>query len=536
MRTAQTSRPEKDWAAPQWTRGLAALAVLVAGYVAWHWGPLFSGDALIHVIFMENAANGHWFEFNRGIPDASSTSALWTVVGAVLWRLGGVTWTLGGIKLLCVAAWLGNAWLAKLLAQRLGATSSVATLLGLLLLADPSSGINALMGMENAFFSCMVLGAALALVRQVEAETPGLQMTAAAFGLLGLAVATRPEGVVPIGVVGGAWVLWMFRQHRDRLLLHVAVAAVAGGVGALLFWGVYMVQTGRLVPASGVSRLMVARRGPFSLQLGKLWIYGRPLVYLAVHAPLVLGALAALRRTSGPDRRWSMRVVVVAVAIAAVGLYAFVTGAAHATRYLIWVYALLAAAAAPAFSTALQSERRLHRTVAILGLLWLTAASVADVLARTKGDFTGRVWGYPEHEVVAALENRTTRTDKLLARLCAGGCCRDDLVPTVTLREVQERFWLDDRIRVAALDGVVIGPFAEVMEYRDDGCPRMDRFEADPSLLGVLERPADAMNLDRCTDHPWVRGVNDAFTARSSSLPGWRWDNAGELLIRECSR
>ncbi|MEY3012105.1 MAG: hypothetical protein RIT45_840, partial [Pseudomonadota bacterium] len=146
------------------------------------------------------------------------------------------------------------------------------------------------------------------------------------------------------------------------------------------------------------------------------------------------------------------------------------------------------------------------------------------------------VWGYPEHEVVAALENRTTRTDKLLARLCAGGCCRDDLVPTVTLREVQERFWLDDRIRVAALDGVVIGPFAEVMEYRDDGCPRMDRFEADPSLLGVLERPADAMNLDRCTDHPWVRGVNDAFTARSSSLPGWRWDNAGELLIRECSR
>lgn len=43
---------------------------------------------MIHVSFMVQAANGHWFEFNPGVPDASSTSAMWTVLGAALWSFG----------------------------------------------------------------------------------------------------------------------------------------------------------------------------------------------------------------------------------------------------------------------------------------------------------------------------------------------------------------------------------------------------------------------------------------------------------------
>jgi hypothetical protein len=74
--------------APGWLRAYAGYVALSAVFALYAWSWKFSGDAMIHVSFMEQAANGHWFEFNPDVPDASSTSAMWTVLGAALWSFG----------------------------------------------------------------------------------------------------------------------------------------------------------------------------------------------------------------------------------------------------------------------------------------------------------------------------------------------------------------------------------------------------------------------------------------------------------------
>lgn len=104
------------------------------------------------------------------------------------------------------------------------------------------------------------------------------------------------------------------------------------------------------------------------------------------------------------------------VSLAALALYALVTGAAHASRYLIWVFAMLAVPAAWSLSEATQGRRGVWaKRGAAIGALWMAGVIGADNTLRTRnGSFGPNAWGHGADFVFGKPERRKETTDALL--------------------------------------------------------------------------------------------------------------------------
>jgi hypothetical protein len=155
----KTAKPTRFRQATVTTATVILLAL--AAFLGIHYASRMAGDAIIHLCIMERSARGQWFQFNNGLAEASSTSILWTILGAALMRLGGVTAAVIGIKVIGYAAWGGIGLLCYALARHLGAARDSARLGGAIAIAMPGTAMNALMGMENGFFAFLVLTALL---------------------------------------------------------------------------------------------------------------------------------------------------------------------------------------------------------------------------------------------------------------------------------------------------------------------------------------------------------------------------------------
>jgi hypothetical protein len=283
----------------------------------------------------------------------------------------------------------------------------------------------------------------------------------------------------------------------------IALAALASTAGPCLGW--FALTTGHLVPTSGVSRVMAARRDALSLHAGAIWIYLAPLARLAAYGPLSVGAAIGWRRSR----------LLGATAIAGTALYALGTGAVHTSRYLIWIFALLIALACAEAST------RTVRAIAP-GLAWLLTACLGEACIRVAFLGSG---GYRISEIAGAPAARKETTDALLVEILSGGC--RPAIPAVALIEVQERFFLDDRVRVLSLDGVTMGARGRPASYDPEGHPRITDLLDDPDIVALLGSP-DGL-VGRGPD-PRVAALARGWGR--AEIPGWRWAPTG--LVRVC--
>ena len=483
----------------------------------------FSGDAMIHLGIAERAASGRWFEFNPGEVTSATTSPAWTALEAALLALGGYPLTLAVVSFLTLAALAGAALLVRRLALRLGATGPAASLGGLLFASLPGVASNAPLGMESGAFACASLAFLLAVTTPGRLGRP---LHAAALGaLLGLCVLLRPEGVLLS--VAAAVALASSGSRRRAGAAALALAAVLVVAPALYaHWRI----TGRLLPGSGLSRVMAARRDPASIHLaGPLWLYLAAPARLLVQLPLAWLAFEGAR-PAGPSP--STRRALLATLAAGFALYTLITGAAHVARLTVWLWALLSALAAAGLS------RRLARGV---GGRWLAVACAAhltvagaETVARWRSVSQGS-GGFDRATLLRATDGRRARTDRVLRALCRGGCCREGVVPAVAAVEVQRRITLDARVSVASLDGVTAparGGGPSVGFDPATGCPRMDALLSHSAVLGVLEDPG--AQLSRCTTSPLARALSLAWERPSLAPPGWRWDLALHGWVRRC--
>jgi hypothetical protein len=513
------------------------LAAAAAFAVAAGFG--LSGDALIHVVFMENAAAGRWLEFNRGVADPSSTSVLWTALGALLWLAGGAPLTALGIKAIGFACLAANGWLVFGLARRLGASATLARATAAAVLAIPSTLYNSVQGMENVFFASLVLAALAVFAGQLARGRIDAARTVVVFALLGLSCATRPEGVVLGGAFGLVWLAHVVRKERDRAPALLVLALLATLLFAAPLWVLSALKTGHWLPTSGVSRMMYARRDLLTVQIGPLWLYGRALGFLAAYAPLALLAIHGLRAGSRGDAgavRHGVLAALAAMTAAGLALYTFVTGAAHASRYLIWVFPLLGLAASQGVRDLRSGDRGPWRRAALwIAVIWLAVVAGADGFMRSRGGLFGANWGYSIAEVSSAPQRRGERTDELLSRVCAFGCCQPSTRPAVAAVEVQHRYFLDERVDVLSMDGVTVGPFRRDVEYDDDGCPALERIEDDRSIVAMLDPTwHPGVQLGRCQRNEWVRAVGRAWDDVSLPVRGWVRVSEPTMLIRDC--
>lgn len=234
-----------SWAAPWWepryrpTWGFASV-VLVLAVVAFALrvalGARTLDDAYITFRYARNLATGVGFVYNSGEHVLGTTTPLWTLILASLYRLGASD--LPRTALILNA--LGNSLsliLVVQLARRLGLERSWTILVAVLFAFFPAVLQNTLSGMETPAFTLFIL---LTLEADL-ADRPILAGIAA-----GLATLTRPEGVLVGILIVGRRLL-----ARDRRPDQVILA----GLAVVLPWATFaMAYFGSFIPESVLAK------------------------------------------------------------------------------------------------------------------------------------------------------------------------------------------------------------------------------------------------------------------------------------------
>jgi hypothetical protein len=476
----------------------------------------WSGDALIHLSLAERFAEGRPFQFNAGEVTSGSSSLGWTVVSGTIFRAFGPAGAAYLMPAVATIALLATAALVYRLARRLGASTLAAALGGLAFLAVPGVTYNGVFPMEASTFAL----AALAFALSLEGALPERRAVLASGALLAASVLLRPEGVVL-----GALPLLDPASRRRALPIY---AIAFGLVLPMVF--LHHAATGLWVPGSAVSRLMAARRVPFAMHvLGPIWIYGDVLVRLVAYAPLAALGLSSARRRAGEDplaRRLGAMVVL------GLSLYVLATGAYHVARLTLWLLAALAALApAEAERLARSPGFRSRALVMAAGALFLAVAT-SETVMRLRNPFQVH-GGMTAVEVMQQHEARRASTDMFRSAVCAGGCCVPGVTPAIALVEVQARWFLDDRLAVASLDGRTRALLGPGVTFAKDGCIAPDEVLADPSVVGVLAPPV--IEAPRCAQTGLASAVMRAWGGAVPAPPGFTWDEKIHGFVRSCA-
>lgn len=469
---------------------VAALPLLYAG--------MYAGDAAIHLVFAENAAAGHPFQFNRGEVSAGVTSPGYMFLLAALWRLLGAAVMPYAVKLLNLAAWYGVVALTWRLGRRLGLAWGFCLAGTLSVGLMPGSAYNATVGMENGMFALPVLALALLATKRrlLGPNAPAAAMADAIAGvMIGTAFWLRPEAAL----VGAVWfpsrlaAVWRSRRGRTGVIA-AALMALALAVAELLLHHAY---TGAWLPGSARARAVFGTMDGFAL--GPLVVNAKFSVRLAAYGPLTLlaalGAASAWRwrgrdharmspTATGPLADPAARralVWLLSLFVLAWLAYSTVLGAAHLARYTIFVWpglGLMAAAGGEAAWAAWPTSWRGWRAP--------TATMLAVALAVVYGYEAWTRSGLGPHDVVKELSTapaqRSAYSDALLDRMG-----RPEVRPlTIAYQEVQLRYMLDDRFVVRSLDGRTD---PALLDYVHDGWIDHLGYIRDMGIDALLELP-----------------------------------------------
>ena len=511
---------------------LLVVALLNVSALVYMYHGSIAGDALIQLVFMEHGAAGAWFEFNEGYPIPASSSPAWTILGAGAWKAGGSIGALIFVKLVPLIAWVATAALVYILVCEFTDRKSVATVAAAVTAAMPGSLYNALFGMENILFAAYVLAVGLAMLRLIQSEGRG-PLAWAVLGLfVGAGAHLRPESVMVIVALVVAAETTLRPHELSDLKARGISFVVAASLAGLALAGFHYWETGHLVPSSGISRMMRARADSLSVPVAEdIYVYGSALARLIFYLPATLGLFLWPFVESGERDQKFIQHFFFYSAVFGVFLYTSVTGAAHTARYLSWIFPLLIILSAVSFDQMLKAHSNVTKNLVVaLGLAWLTVAMSAETVLRIQRLAPGANVA----KVHAAVGSREDHTSELLDVICSGGCCEGDRRPEVAHVEVQTRLFLDNRVEVVSLDGVVYGPGNRELGYHSDGCPMLkERVQSTDSLVGIYSTGSVASLARRCPAN-FLSSVADSESERASQLPGWAWSEEQHLLIRQC--
>lgn len=232
--------------------GLALLARLTTG-------SLTIDDAYITFRYARNVARGAGFVYNTGQHVLGTTTPLYTLLLAVLYRVSGVDFA----QLALVVGASADAATTVLLfwlAMRIGLGRPWATLLATLFALSPLSITYDTGGMETSLFALLLVGSAAAEL----AGRPGLAGFCA-----GLAALTRPEGALMGALVLG-------RHIAARRL--PPLRAVAGFLAPVMPWVLFAFWWfGSPIPQSMVAKVVAYQHlPPFANTIWLLAYLGLP--------------------------------------------------------------------------------------------------------------------------------------------------------------------------------------------------------------------------------------------------------------------
>jgi hypothetical protein len=419
--------------------GLAALLAVVVLQPLLYWRA-FAGDAQVHLVFAENAAKGHLFEFNPGEAVSGETSPAYMLLGALAFLLMPAAWVPIALKVVGVLCWYVFAWLVYRSAVRFLAEAPArgwAIAAAAVSAAIPGSVYNATTGMESALFATMIWSfiTLAARWRWLDERDQPVPREVAIASLLGLACWFRPEAFLVIVLMFGFRFFYAGGAPGGAVLGLCISCAI--GLGSLALQYAY---TGDLVATSVLSRRILGMPGTF--RLGPFALSPAPALRLVAYFPLTALFMAGLQRSAGEVGRLERALqVLLVVVLVAYTLF----GATHFARYIIFLVPVVAIGAARGARAVVRS-RAVGKGIVAFGAVTLLAVCAAEIPLRMR-----RYYPLQLADTVAAPANRRRNTDELLARLG-----RPHKRPvSIALESVQVRYALDDRVVVRSLDGRV---------------------------------------------------------------------------------
>lgn len=498
-----------------WLRWLLFLAVLYSLPFAGH----YAGDAQIHLVYGENAAHGHWFEFNLGEKSAGVTSPGFMVLVALLDRVLMPWFVPYAVKFIDYVCWLGMICLSHKAGTILIRHRHAGPATAFLVTLFPGSTYNSLVGMEAPVFGVIVLGwfvrstkrGWLNPKRQADFDPVAVALLAAACWL-------RPEGLVLAGValVARAWTVLAGSGKLSQRIALIGLEMGCVAIAALAVIAFQRIQTGHWLPSSGLSRVLFGSQ--HGLQWGLLIVNTKVAERLIQYAPLTIlwlaGSPVLLRQALRDGLSAGLPVLVSWLFFAA---YSTALGSAHLARYLVFVMPFYALTAVAGLAHVGGEDGSGSRRA-----IWWWRLSVTTAIAWMVGVFGVEMYlrfnlGDPL-EILAvqrAAGDRRMVSDEMLVRL--GSPSRRPVV--LAYQEVQVRYRLDQRFVIRSLDGRTD---SLLLTYVHDGNFDHLGYLAARDVDFIMEIPN--YNRDR---HLWSLASLDALSVNSQIT------RAGLTIVRE---
>ena len=443
---------------PHWAA--YAVMVMIALYPLIYLGR-FAGDAEIHLVYAEHAAMGHFFEFNLGEKSPGVTSSGYMLLLALLYLVLPVSYVPLAVKILCYVVWYVFIAITYRVARRVIGDHRWALIATLICGVLPGSAYNSVIGMENGIFGMMVILIFHLVLRWNDMRPTGHDYSVQRFIILGLILGCacwiRPEGFV-ISVIAFLYII--AEQHKrigslKTAFIQAVPMAVACGAFAIALIIFHFYETGHILPASGKARMISGSEhaitvGPISLD----FVFS---VRLAQYFPLtimfLIGNVLILRRQIITSHT-PMLFAFLSIFWVFFFLYSFVLGAAHFSRYVIFIMPYIVLIAVLASKYLLErfhgvdgtSVSRKLSVFFVLGGLALVIVFGAETFQRAR---LGN-----RKEVLRAMNAPRIRQ-----------ACSDDLIRflgdpeekpiSLLFQEVQVRYWLDRRFIIRSSDGRV---------------------------------------------------------------------------------
>jgi hypothetical protein len=447
-----------------------AIALLVIG-LPWAFFGYMAGDAVIHLIFAENALHGDWLAFNPGERSGGETSFGYMLVVMGLWHLVGQAWVPYAMIAICYAAWLAMLACGWKLVDDWYPRSEWPWLWLLITGTMPGSVFNSVLGMENVLLAPAAMGLVWAAYRWnalAQSFSPAVELAIASG--LGLLTWLRPEALF---LAAGLLAWRMFTQWRTAGGTGSLIrGCISGGIVVAWFAGLcaLLVWLSGLMPFSGgVARLNMSASDGVLLG-GVVPLHTKMASRIVAYFPLTaLFALGVHRWTAGsssaPVHRGTVGLAIVLVSMFA-ALYSTILPTAHLARYTIFLWPLVTLVATYGVAESWPDWRArlspLGAQALLTGVLVALAAIYGYEFRLRHAMLAGQ---HPLPAVRDARANRPAATDALIHELQADG----PFPVSVGFIEVQMRYFFDDRIVVRTMDGIVDNRFNSFVHRTPDG-------------------------------------------------------------------
>ncbi|MDD3066566.1 MAG: hypothetical protein PHO48_01930 [Candidatus Gracilibacteria bacterium] len=231
------------------TKTWLGILIAIALLQVWIVKDAVMGDAFIHFVFARGIAEGDWFSYN-GVFSAGSTSPLWSILLAPVWKFAG-DGIIVGVKIFASIFVAAAIPLTYLVAEKIAGKRNLSLAAAALLAGSYVLSFWAAKGMETPLYVCLVLGSFLAYLEILRKEK-SVKLEILLGILLGLTILARPEGWFLAAFLG----IPLLVRKGKRVIFSVGIPAAI--IFSPYYWWLWE-NTQQIFPSSAARILRAAQ-------------------------------------------------------------------------------------------------------------------------------------------------------------------------------------------------------------------------------------------------------------------------------------